>query len=116
MLCSTSKDPARAILYQFGSQRPAGGQKPTKKMLGKEIKIYEDYGHTVLPQSQLSGCFTVKKNKKNFICLRQCEDARLLGSLKPVFLWELNFKVFQLNKQVDKAAIKDLVASGGVHE
>lgn len=54
--------------------------------------------------------------KKNFICLRQCEDARLLGFHKPVFLWELNFKVFKLNKQVDMAVIKDLVASGGLHE
>lgn len=86
-------------------------------MLGKEIKIYEDYGHIVLPQSQLRGCFTVKKHKKlYFICLRQCEGARLLGLQKPVFLWEMNLKVFKLNKQVDTAVIKDLVASGGVHE
>lgn len=32
------------------------------------------------------------------------------------FSGNLTFKVSKLNKQVDTAVIKDLVASGGVHE
>lgn len=97
-------------MHQFLSQRLAERPKPSKKKkLKKEITLCEDYTHIVLPESQLSECFTERKKKSlyfNGIHLRQCGDARLLGFDKSIFLWELNSKVSILNIQVDMQIIK----------